>query len=164
MPTTSEHIELVTPLGEELLFHGMTVHDELGRLGEFQLDLLSKNSDVDRDKILGAKVATSGLLHEDTVRYFNGYVTRFSAGAALGRYARYHATVSPWLWFLTRTADCRIFQDKTVRQIVEEVFADHADIADFSFELTESYRPWKYCVQYREPDFNSVTPLLHPLS
>jgi type VI secretion system secreted protein VgrG len=160
MPTAAERIELVTPLGEELLFHGMTAHEELGRRAEFQLDLLSTNTDVDRDRILGAKVTIRVSLHDDKVRYFNGYVTRFSAGAALGRYARYHATVSPWLWFLTRTTDCRIFQDRTVRQIVEEVFADHQDVADFAFELTESYRPWKYCVQYRETDFNFVSRLL----
>src|SRR5262245_44481922 len=160
MPTTSEHIELVTPLGEELLFHGMHAHEELSRPGEFQLDLLSKNKNVDRNKILGAKVTIKVLLHDDQIRYFNGFVTRFSAGAALGRYSRYYATISPWLWFLTRTADCRIFQDKTVKQIVEEVFADHPEVADFAFELTESYPTLKYCVQYRETDFNFVSRLM----
>jgi type VI secretion system secreted protein VgrG len=160
MPATSERIELVTPLGEELLFHGMLAREELSRLGEYQLDLLSKNREVDRDQILGAKVAIKVMLQNDETRHFNGFVTRFSAGGSLGRYARYHAVVSPWLWFLTRTADCRIFQDMTVRQIVEEVFADHQDVADFAFELTESYQPWKYCVQYRETDFNFVSRLL----
>src|SRR5262245_16710970 len=140
MPTASEHVELTTPLGEELLFHGMHVHEELSRLGKFQLDLLSRNHDVDRDRILGAKVMVKVMIQNDEIRYFNGFVTRFSAGAPLGRYARYYATVSPWLWFLTRTSDCRIFQDKTVRQIVEEVLADHSTVADFAFELTENYR------------------------
>jgi type VI secretion system secreted protein VgrG len=160
MPATSERIELVTPLGEELLFHGMLAREELSHLGEYQLDLLSTNREVDRDKILGAKVAIKIVLQNDEIRHFNGFVTRFSAGASLGRYARYHAVVSPWLWFLTRTADCRIFQDMTVRQIVEEVFADHPEVADFAFELAESYQPLKYCVQYRETDFNFVSRLL----
>jgi type VI secretion system secreted protein VgrG len=160
MPTASERIELITPLGDELLFHGMHADEEMSRLGEYQLDLLSKNNDVDRDKILGAKVSVRVMLKDGEVRYFNGFVTHFSAGAALGKYARYHATVSPWLWFLTRTADCRIFQDKTVRQIVEDVFADHQGVADFAFELTETYRTWNYCVQYRETDFNFVSRLL----
>jgi type VI secretion system secreted protein VgrG len=160
MPTTSEYVELVTPLAEELLFHGMVAHEELSRPGEFQLDLLSKNKNVDRNKILGGKVTIKVLLNDDKVRYFNGFVTRFTAGAALGRYSRYHATVSPWLWFLTRTADCRIFQDKTAKQIVEDVFADHPDVADFAFELTETYPTLKYCVQYRETDFNFVSRLL----
>ncbi len=160
MPTMSEHVELVTPLGEELLFHGMLAHEEMSRLGSFQLDLLSPNKDVNRDQILGAKVTIKVLMQNDETRYFNGFVTRFSAGASLGRYARYHAEVTPWLWFLTRTADCRIFQDKTVKQIVEDVFADHPEVADFVFELNESYQPWKYCVQYRETDFNFVSRLL----
>jgi len=160
MATASETAELTTPLGEDLLFHGMQVQEELSRLGDFQLDLLSKKYDIDRDQILGGKVAIKVLLANDEVRHFNGFVTRFSAGASLGRYARYHAVVSPWLWFLTRTADCRIFQDKTVPQIVEEVFADHDPVADFAFELTEAYQPMKYCVQYRETDFNFVSRLL----
>jgi type VI secretion system secreted protein VgrG len=160
MPTATERIELITPLGDELLFHGMHVQEELSRLGEYHLDLLSKNKDVDRDKILGTKVSVKVMLADGKVRYFNGFVTRFSAGEALGKYARYYATVSPWLWFLTRTADCRIFQDKTVRQIVEDVFADHRHVADFAFELTENYRTWNYCVQYRETDFNFVSRLL----
>jgi type VI secretion system secreted protein VgrG len=161
MPTTSERIELVTPLGEELLFHGMHVTEALSRPGEYQLDLLSLNKNVDRDKILGAKVTIKVLLENDKVRYFNGFVSRFSAGGqAVGKYTRYHAVVRPWLWFLTRTTDCRIFQEKTVRQIVEEVFADHPEVADFSFELAESYRKWVYCVQYRETDFNFVSRLL----
>ena len=160
MPTTSEQVELVTPLGEELLFHGMMAHEELSRPGEFQLDLLSKNKNVDRNKTLGAKVTVKVRLQDGQSRYFNGFVTRFTAGAALGRYSRYYATVSPWLWFLTRTADCRMFQDKTVRQIVDEVFADHPDVADFAFELSESYPTLKYCVQYRETDFNFVSRLL----
>src|SRR5262249_9320676 len=160
MATTSENVELITPLGEQLLFHGMVAREELSRLGEFQLDLLSTNKAVDRDKILGAKVAIKVLLHGGWIRYFNGFGTRFNAGASLGRYSRYYATVRPWLWFLTRTTDCRIFQDKTVRQIVEDVFADHSDVADFVFELTDSYPTWKYCVQYRESDFNFVSRLL----
>jgi type VI secretion system secreted protein VgrG len=160
MATTSERVELITPLGEELLFHGLRTREELSRLGEYQLDLLSKNKAVDRDKILGGKVTIKVSLQDGEVRYFNGFVTRFSAGASLGRYARYSATVSPWLWFLTRTADCRIFQDKTIQQIIEEVFADHPGVADFAFELSESYSPWKYCVQYRETDFNFVSRLM----
>ena len=42
-----------------------------------------------------------------------------------GRYRRYYATVHPWLWFLSRTADCRIFQEMTVPDIVKKIFSDH---------------------------------------
>ena len=92
-------------------------------------------------------------------RYFNGYVTRFAQGGTYGRYTRYYATVRPWLWFLTRTSDCRIFQDMKVPDIIKKVFADEG-ATDVKWELTGSYRTWNYCVQYRETDFNFISRLI----
>jgi len=153
-------MEITTPLGDDtLLFHGMHVREELGRLAEYTVDLLSLKNDVKPDGILGTNVTVKLALPDDSTRYFNGFVTRFAQGGSYGRYVRYYAVVHPWLWFLTRTADCRIFQDMTVPDIVKKVFADHP-MADFTFELTGTYRKWVYCVQYRETDFNFVSRLL----
>ena len=152
-------MEITTPLGDDLLFHGMHAREEMSRLFEYQLDLLSVKPDIDVDKILGKNVTVKLALPDDSTRYFNGFVTRFSQGARYGRYTRYSAIVRPWLWFLTRTTDCRIFQEMTVPDIVKKVFADHPT-ADFAFELTGSYKKWVYCVQYRETDFNFVSRLL----
>src|SRR6185436_19283890 len=153
-------MEIVTPLGEDvLLFHGMRAREEMSRLFEYQLDLLSLNNDINLDEILGKNVTVKVALPDDTTRYFNGFVTRFAQGGNFGRYHRYFAVVRSWLWFLTRTTDCRIFQDMTVPDIVKKVFGDHAT-ADFKFELTGTYRKWVYCVQYRETDFNFISRLL----
>jgi type VI secretion system secreted protein VgrG len=154
-------MEIDTPLGGDvLLFHRMRAHDELSRSSDFELELLSDSKTlINFDDILGKNVTVRVLLQDGSTRYFNGFVTRFAAAGRLGRYLRFTATVSPWAWFMTRTSDCRIFQDKTVRQILEDVFADHP-MADFKFELTESYEKWTYCVQYRETDFNFVSRLM----
>ena len=153
-------MEITTPLPEEdLLFHGMHAREELSRLSEYQLDLLSPKPDIDVDAILGQNVTVKLALPDDSTRHFNGFVTRFSQSGRLGRYYRYAAIVRPWLWFLTRTTDCRIFQEMTVPDIVKQVFEDH-ETADFRFELTGSYRKWVYCVQYRETDFNFISRLL----
>ena len=130
-------MEITTPLGEDLLFHGMHAREELSRLGEYQLDLLSLKADIDVDGILGKNVTVTLALPEEKTRYFNGFVSRFTQAGMYGRYHRYTAVVRPWLWFLTRTADCRIFQDLTVPEIVKLVFDDH-ETADFVFELTET--------------------------
>src|SRR3954467_15647957 len=163
MPETLPRVmEVTTPLGEDvLLFHGMHAREEMGRLGECQLDLLSptKEKAINLDEILGKNVTVKLGLPDDSTRFFNGYVTRFAQGSSYGRYTRYYATVRPWLWFLTRTTDCRIFQEMTVPDIVKLVFDDHP-AADFQFELTGAYRKWTYCVQYRETDFNFVSRLL----
>jgi type VI secretion system secreted protein VgrG len=153
-------MQIVTPLDPDaLLFHGMYAREELSRLSEYQLDLLSPKNDVKFDGLLGKSVTVKLALAEDKTRYYNGYVTRISQVGTLGRYTRYLATVRPWLWFLTRTADCRIFQDMTVPDIVAKVFGDHST-ADFKKQLTGTYRTWNYCVQYRETDFNFVSRLL----
>jgi type VI secretion system secreted protein VgrG len=153
-------MDIATPLGDGvLLFHGMRGREELGRISEYQLDLLSDNGEIDVDAILGKNVTIKLALPDDSTRYFNGFVTRFSQGESHGRYYQYSATVHPWLWYLTRTADCRIFQDMTVPDILKKVFADHP-MADFKLELTSTYRKWTYCVQYRETDFNFVSRLM----
>ncbi|HYS26082.1 MAG TPA: type VI secretion system tip protein TssI/VgrG, partial [Vicinamibacterales bacterium] len=153
-------MDIATPLGEGvLLFHGMRGREELGRISEYHLDLLSDNGEVDVDAILGKNVTIKLALPDDSTRHFNGFVTRFAQGEMHGRYYQYTAVVHPWLWYLTRTADCRIFQEMTVPDILKKVFADHP-VADFKFELTSSYRKWTYCVQYRETDFNFVSRLM----
>ena len=53
---------------------------------------------------------------------------------------RYRATLVPWLWFLTRTSDCRIFQNMTVPDIIKQVFRDQG-FTDFKDSLTGTYTP-----------------------
>jgi type VI secretion system secreted protein VgrG len=155
----SRVMEVTTPLGGDLLFHRLFAREEVGRLSELQLDLLSLKKDVNLDDVLAKSFTVKLQLPDSKIRYFNGYVTRFAQAGTHGRYHAYRATLRPWLWFLTRTADCRIFQDKTVPDIIKAVFADHST-ADFKSELTGSYTKWGYCVQYRETDFNFVSRLM----
>jgi type VI secretion system secreted protein VgrG len=153
-------MEISTPLGSDvLLFHGMHAREELSRISEFQINLLSEKNNINVDDVLGKAVGVALELPDDSTRYFNGYVTRFSQGGTEGRYFRYRAEVRPWLWFLSRTSDCRIFQEMTVPDIIKKVFADHK-VADFAMELTGSYKTWTYCVQYRETDLNFVSRLM----
>jgi type VI secretion system secreted protein VgrG len=157
---TANPYKLTTPLGANaLIFYHLSAHEELSRISEFQIECLSEKGDIDLDKILGQNVTATMLMPDDEERHFNGYVTRFSQVGMRGRYHSYLATVHPWLWMLTRTSDCRIFQNMTVPEIIKKVFDDHA-IADFKDELTGTYRKWEYCVQYRETDFNFVSRLM----
>jgi type VI secretion system secreted protein VgrG len=80
-------LEITTPLGDDvLLFHTMHARDELSRVSEYQLDLLSTRGDINLDQILGKNVTVKMMLPDDKTRYYNGYVTRFSQGGMHGRY------------------------------------------------------------------------------
>ena len=61
-----ESMEITTPLGDDvLLFHGMHAREELGRLSEYQLDLLSPTGDINLDDILGKNVTVKLALPDD---------------------------------------------------------------------------------------------------
>jgi type VI secretion system secreted protein VgrG len=162
MARTQEHraIAVGTPLGQDvLLFHRMTATEALGRLFHFELDLLSTNNSIKFEDVLGQRMTVRLELAQGKTRYFSGHVSRFTQGGMLGNLYAYHATLHPWLWFLTRTANCRIFQEKTIPDIIKEVFRGQG-FTDYEEALSGSYQPWEYCVQYRETDFNFVSRLM----
>src|SRR6266403_2247685 len=106
----------------ELLLRSFTGNEGISQLFSFQLDLISQNYNFDFNAVVGQEVSFCVQLEEhEEYRFFNGFVSRFMQLADDGRFARYQAEVVPWLWFLTRTSDCRIFQNKTVPDIVHEV-------------------------------------------
>jgi len=152
-------MELSSPLGKDLLFRWLRGREELGRPSEFELAALSTRNDIKPSDLLGKKITVKLERVKGGTRYFNGHVTRFAQGDTLGRYYEYRMTVHAWLWFLTRTSDCRIFQEKTVPDIIKEVFADHS-MAVFDDGLTGTYAKREYCVQYRETDFDFVSRLM----
>jgi type VI secretion system secreted protein VgrG len=152
--------ELTTPLGKDvLLFRALHGREELGRSLEFDLSAVSLKPDISPGDLLAKNVTVKIELRDGGYRYLDGCVTRFAQGGMVGRYYQYRMTVRPWLWFLTRTADCRIFQQKTVPQIIKDVFADHP-MAVFEESLTGKYAQRDYCVQYRETDFDFVSRLM----
>jgi len=152
--------ELSTPLGSNvLMFYRMTVAEELSRLGECELVALSENGAIAIDKILGKEVSISAELPGGSKRYFRYFVTRFSQEGMHGRYHVYRASLRPWLWFLTQNANCRIFQEKSVPEIIKAVLEEQS-FTNYKIELTDSYRKRVYCVQYRESDFNFISRLM----
>ena len=70
-------LEIKTPLGDDLLFHRMRGQEELARLSEFEIDLLSAKGELDFDKIVGKDITVKLELPNDGTRYFHGFVTRF---------------------------------------------------------------------------------------
>lgn len=157
----TRHIAIDTPLGDNaLLLRSFSAHEEISRLFEIDLDLLSENPAIDFDDIIGQSVTISVNLPAGGTRLWNGYISRFVQGVTTSRrFAQYRATMVPWLWFLTLTSDCRIFQEKKVPQIITQIFND-LGFGDFEDRTSGGYRTWTYCVQYRETDFNFVSRLM----
>ncbi|MBG5689364.1 type VI secretion system tip protein VgrG, partial [Pseudomonas aeruginosa] len=146
----SQHTRLVhvdSPLGPEVLqLQRLEGREELGRLFSHELELVSSNPALPLDALLGKPMSLALELPGGSRRHFHGIVARCSQGAGAGQFASYQVTLRPWLWLLTRTSDCRIFQNQKVPDIIKQVFRD-LGFSDFEDALSRSYREWEYCVQ-----------------
>jgi type VI secretion system secreted protein VgrG len=137
----------------------LQMNDELGRPFRIELDLQCDNFDVDFDQLLGKGLAVEMSVQGGGVRYFHGIIAQMEHVGAAARFAVYRVVLRPWLWLLTRTHDCRIYQDKSVPDIIKELFRDNG-FTDFEDKLSGTFAPRTYCVQYRESDFNFVSRLM----
>jgi type VI secretion system secreted protein VgrG len=161
---TQKHrlLALDTPLGKDvLLLQSLTGHEGISRLFSYELDLLAfENASISFKDIVGQKVSITIQLPDGNPRYISGFVSRFTQGDTDDRmFTHYRAQVVPWLWFLTRQADCRIFQNLTAPVIISQVL-NLSNVKDFRLSLKATYPTLEYCVQYRETSFNFVSRLM----
>jgi len=149
-----------TPLGKDvLLLQGFRGTEGISRLFRFELDLLCEKSSIAFSDIVGKNVTISLKQPDKSYRYLNGVISRFAQHATEEHFTLYSAEMVPWVWFLTRNADCRIFQNKSIPDIIIQVFND-LGFHDYTNSLQGSYDPREYCVQYRESSFHFVSRLM----
>ncbi|MFA7940945.1 type VI secretion system Vgr family protein [Pseudomonas brenneri] len=152
--------KITSPLGPDvLLLNEMGGGEELGRLFYYDLQLNSLDANIDLNQLLGKPMSVGLQLADGGERYFHGIVARCSQNIDQGQFASYQVTLRPWLWLLSRTSDCRIFQNLSIPQIIKQVFRD-LGFSDFEDALSRPYREWEYCVQYRETSFDFVSRLM----
>ena len=156
----SHAIRFLNPLGaEELRFHSLLLTERMGDVSEGRLVALSRDRNVPVDALLGQKVSVEIETQFWGKRFHNAYVTRCEVGARHESDTMYHLELRPWLWFLSRTADCRVFQNQSIVEILQTVFAD-CPVSVVANRLTQVYPARPYVVQYRESDLNFVLRLM----
>jgi type VI secretion system secreted protein VgrG len=156
-------INIDSPLGEDTLIATDFVGEEaVSRLFSYRLELVSPEKTIAPESILGKDMTVHLRRPNGKTRVFHGRVVRFAAGPMWSHgYRHYYAELAPWTWFLTRTTDCRIFEDQKVPDIIENIFSD-LGFSDFDLSgVDKGKHPVReYCVQYRETDFNFVSRLM----
>ena len=126
---------------------------------EVELSLACED-EVAFDDVMG-KEAVLTVLGDDRERFIHGVLKRFVHSEKSGRFHVYKATVVPQLWLLSLERDCRIFQNKSVTDIVKTVLEEGGIRGNrFAVRLQGTYAPREYCVQYRETDLDFVSRLL----
>jgi type VI secretion system secreted protein VgrG len=155
-------IRVKTALGkDELMLSGFTGTEKMSQPFSYTLDLVSENAAVDPASVL-RKPATIEieLPNDGGTRFINGIVNRFSQLGQVEDLTTYRAEIVPWLWFLSLSSDCKIYQNLSVTEIVQQVFKDDLGYSDFDIRCAGSYPKREYCVQYRETHLAFVSRLL----
>ncbi|MEO8278571.1 MAG: type VI secretion system tip protein TssI/VgrG, partial [Ideonella sp.] len=142
--------------------------EEISRMFEYRVDLLSEHGDYKAKDILGTNASLSIEIPGSTdLRYLNGYITRFSVLGQVRTPAfkgnvgfKYQIVMSPWIWFLTRTSTCAIFQQKKILAVIEEVLGRATELKSLEIKGSIDTELRDYNVQYRETDFNFVNRLM----
>lgn len=152
-------------LGEDFYLLAFNGHEGISKLTTFHLTLVSRRQSQDckhkPEEIINKEASIRFYVGEEE-RHIKGYINRFSADFQGHSHVGFHAEMVPWLWFATQTSDCRIFEDMSIPEIIDEVFssAPLGSIAKFIKKLSSNYPKLEYCVQYRETDYNFVCRLM----
>jgi len=155
---TDRPLKITTPLGPDiLLLRGFQCREEISRPFELKADMIADRKDeVLFHQIIGQSVTVEMLLLDESKRYFNGIVKRFSQAARDENFVHFRADVVPKLWLLTKKVRSRIFQHLTVPDILKQLLTGF----EVSYDITGVYYPRDYCVQYRESDFDFASRLM----
>ena len=111
---------------------------------------------------LDGAIAThlTATLHNDAdQRPLDGLVAEIHQLPGDASAERYQVLLRPWLWWLTLASNNRVFQNLATSDIVTQVFDQHG-FSDYQLQLSGSYQPREYCVQYGESDLAFVSRLL----
>lgn len=116
------------------------------------LSLISVNFDVEFEE-LARKPALLTLYGQgrQSARMFHGIINEVRYLGEQRRFALYQISLVPQCWFLTQRQDCRIFQQQSIPDIIGHVL-DSASVTDYRLELSATYLPLDYILQYRETD------------
>jgi type VI secretion system secreted protein VgrG len=147
---------------EELRVHSFGVTEGISQLFSIDLELVTENHALDFEQIIGqAGILTIQQYEEEEPRYFHGIISRLEQGTSGLRFTTYSATVVPKIWYLMHRHNCRIFQQMSVRDIVQKILSDFGLPGDeYQFVLQSDPPKREYCVQYRESEFDFISRLL----
>ena len=145
---------LSTVLGPDVLvLLRMDGVEEISGDFEWRIEALSDQPGLDLHGLLGTH-ATVEIDHTQGTRAFDGIVCEAQQRGASENGFRYDLVLRPWLHAASLRRNMRIFHDKTVIDIVQEVLASYSGFGSphLDVQVAGDYPILEYTVQYGESD------------
>ena len=118
--------------------------------------------DIDPRDVLGKAALVE--IHDEyasVARYVSGIVSSIKQSDYDDKFIKYDVEITPDHVKLGFRKDYRIFQEKTLEDIIRQVMKEASFPSDtFRFELSESHSAREYCVQFGETDLQFIERLM----
>lgn len=154
--------KIATALGADaLLLEGFTASERLAEPFNITCQVISLGA-VEFTPHLGSGVSLTVDGDALVGRAFHGLLAEASRVDDDAGAVSYRLVLRPWFWFLSLGRNSRIFQNRSTRDIIQDVF-DTAGISTTAFEFNLNHCGTvvrDYCVQYDESDFDFVSRMM----
>ncbi|ABE59604.1 Rhs element Vgr protein [Chromohalobacter israelensis DSM 3043] len=156
----SQRLLTLEVAGTALLPHRLVGEERVSAPFTYTLDCISQQNDLELKTLLAQPARLSILQADGSYRPLHGLVSEAALLGEDGGVTYYQLTLVPWLKMLALGRDSRIFQDRSVVDVLTQVFEGHALARGrYRFDLRRDYPARSYCVQYRESDLNFISRL-----
>lgn len=160
MPSQSDLRYSFQPLVGKAEFEvvSFTLKEGISQPFTLELQLVSYENDIDFGQLLDKPVLFTIWKGERPVRYVHGLVSRFSQAESGFYRTYYHALVEPQLARANLRSNWRIFQQKTVPQILE-LMLKRQGIEQYELRASMDHQVREFCVQAGETDLAFIARL-----
>ncbi|ENM5836436.1 type VI secretion system tip protein VgrG [Vibrio mimicus] len=121
----------------------------------YNIELASRQPSITAQQVVDKTAQLVMKCNGEPVQFVNGIVRQFSQGDIGHHHTSYSLVLVPALERLSLRHNSRIFQFKTVQDIISQILQEMS-VVDFSFALKRTLSQREFCVQYRESDLAFV--------
>jgi type VI secretion system secreted protein VgrG len=162
--TQAQHsLAITTPLGaDKLILQRLRGFEGISECFSYGVEMFSGDKTLDLAKAIGKAVTVEVRMDDGKIRYINGVFSRFSLvhSDPAEDLALYEAEIRPWFWLLNYRGGFTVYQNKSAKEIIEEVLKAAGFSGSYKLNLSGTYEKREYCVQYNETDFAFLSRLM----
>jgi type VI secretion system secreted protein VgrG len=157
----NRRIKIEGPLPDsEMNIKAAEVRDGISRIPELTVEFMSPNPDFRMTDLVGHPIAVGILDKDEEWRMKRGICVSVQYLGLFQGFAHYTLEARPWLWFLKRRRDNRVFQNENVLTIIQTVLSEAGLSGNLQNDTSGEYIPREYCVQHEETDYDFICRLM----
>ncbi len=158
-------LEIAGQPEDRFLVEAWAAVESLHAVGATELIVLSLDTEVAARSLLGSLATLNSRLAEGGMCRSTGLIHEVAKLGGDGGFGRYRLRMAPWPWLLSQASTSRVWQDKTLIEVVEDVFREFPQHADWHWSADAlaylaRVPPRSYTVQYRQTHLDFISRLL----